>query len=172
MSEKNTVEKTEAVLPMITLNKENAANLQWVSDFTGVEPERLVNEWFLCDLLRDARDPVSGFLRDIIESVIYEDAAEGEEVQKHLKDWENAAKAAPVENVDIPADVLQDLRQVEGVEDGAAAVVVKDSVECERVKVSVELMYKLRRVAELKGVDVGLLIEDVLKKRVQEKRAE
>ncbi len=91
MTQRKHSKKTAEQKIQITLTAENTENLRFAAKMSGIEPERIVNEWLLLDLLREVRNPGSGALRDLIGMTVYYDPAEAEEVKQRVADWERAA---------------------------------------------------------------------------------
>ncbi|MDD4871586.1 MAG: hypothetical protein PHR77_13600 [Kiritimatiellae bacterium] len=69
----------------VTLNKENTRNLLFTARMVHVEPERLLNRWFIRDILRGMR---LGDLRGLIDAIVYESTDEAACVMRDMIEWE------------------------------------------------------------------------------------
>jgi hypothetical protein len=74
----------------IRLEGESARRARFVSEMTGIAPQKLVSEWILADLLKQTENPHDGYLRDLAESTVYTDPAEAAGVEQKIRAWEKS----------------------------------------------------------------------------------
>ena len=72
----------------VTLNRENMRNLLFAAKMLDVEPDRLLNEWLLLDMLRDMRDPQSGALRELAYATVFDGAERAAAFNRNLARFE------------------------------------------------------------------------------------
>jgi len=75
----------------VTLDEENTKGLLFAAEMLGIEPEELLNDWILRDDMRAALKANSGYLTDVLISMIeFENEETAQRVAGKLKAFEIA----------------------------------------------------------------------------------